>query len=348
MARTRSRSKGAGAFSRCILVIALLCICAISSFAQHNNLAAGTFATQGVPGSGLVTSNENQSDTTYRDTTGREKMFGIKDYFHGLAIRDSLKVQHSFFGSILMPGTSQIYNRQTWKLPIIYGTLGGCITGAVLANQHHQNTGSQGSKNIRTACIVGAAAVYYATLLDGVICYKSEKNPLPARHAIYSAMLPGLGQAANGDYWKIPIFYAGFGACAYFWAFNQQQYIRYKNMYKGACEDPEHTWTGGLSKSDIIWYRDKHRRYRDYSVIATILVYALNIIDANVFAHMSDYDISDDMGVTVAPTVIEPAAQSSIAVVQGEGDAPATVIPTGNGYSPVQESALGMTIGFKF
>ena len=55
----------------------------------------------------------------------------------------------------------------------------------------------------------------------------------------------------------------------------------------------------------MIWYRDKFRRYRDYSVIATALVYVLNIVDANVFAHFNNFDISDDITVDLGPGLID-------------------------------------------
>lgn len=64
------------------------------------------------------------------------------------------------------------------------------------------------------------------------------------------------------------------------------------------------TYTGPLSADDIIWYRDQYRRNRDYSVIATILVYVLNVIDANVFAHFSHFDIGDDLSFNVQPAVL--------------------------------------------
>ena len=59
-----------------------------------------------------------------------------------------------------------------------------------------------------------------------------------------------------------------------------------------------------MTPENIKWYRDTFRRYRDYSIIATVLVYALNIIDANVFAHFQDFDISDDLTLRIEPGLI--------------------------------------------
>ena len=64
-------------------------------------------------------------------------------------------------------------------------------------------------------------------------------------------------------------------------------------------------YDGAISLDNMIWYRDKFRRYRDYSIIATVLVYVLNIIDANVFAYFNDFDISDDITLNVEPGFID-------------------------------------------
>ena len=69
--------------------------------------------------------------------------------------------------------------------------------------------------------------------------------------------------------------------------------------------DPEN-YTGHLTPDNIKWYRDQHRRLRDYSILATALIYVLNIVDANVFAHFSNFDISDDISLKVEPATIEP------------------------------------------
>ena len=221
--------------------------------------------------------------------------FTVKTYFKALAHKDTMSIGHMGVGSMILPGTAQIYNRQYWKLPVVYGAIGGCIGGAI-ANKGNDSQGY---------FIAGALACYWGSVLDGVISFKSKQKPLPARASMFSAIVPGLGQAYNGDYWKIPIFYTGLGACAYAWGFNQQQYNRYRHMY---IDYNEGTYKGNLSAENIKWYRDQHRRMRDYSIIGTILVYALNIIDANVFAHFNTFDISDDLSFNVEPAIINPVA----------------------------------------
>lgn len=260
----------------------------INSFRMYGQITDG-FINNGPPGSDIQ---GNQQDTTEYEGSSKPT-FGVKRFFKALAHKDSMNVGQMGIGSMILPGTAQIYNKQYWKLPIVYGTIGGCIAGAYTTKD----------KSAKKYFIAGAVACYWGSVMDGVISYKSTQKPLPARASMFSALLPGLGQAYNGDYWKIPIFYTGFVISGYAWAFNQTQYQRYRNIYSDISAG---TYQGHLSEQNAKWYRDKFRRYRDYSIIATALIYALNIIDANVFAHFSSFDISDDITFNVEPTIITP------------------------------------------
>lgn len=288
-------------------VFLLLAATGKEASAQLRNLSSGSFTAAGVPGAANANSNSNQQNMNEEGVPATKPSFTISRYFKSLAHKDTMGIQHMFAGSFILPGSAQIYNRQLWKLPIYYGAMGGFIGGAVAFNASYKNNGKTSAKNLRNAMIAGAALSYYSSILDGVISYKSELNPLPARASLYSAMLPGLGQAANGDYWKIPIFYGGLAISGYCWAFNQKQFKRYKQMYIDAASENS-TYKGSLSLENMVWYRDKFRRYRDYSVIATALVYILNIVDANVFSHFNNFDISDDITVDLGPGIIDSGA----------------------------------------
>ena len=290
-------------FTLCVLFL-LLAATGGEANAQLRNLSSGSFTAAGVPGAANANSNSSQENMNQEGVPVRKPSFTVSRYFKSLAHKDTMGIQYMFAGSFILPGSAQIYNRQAWKLPIYYGAMGGFAAGAVAFNSSYKSTGKTSAKNWRNAMIAGAALSYYGSILDGVISYKSDIKPLPARASLYSAMLPGLGQAANGDYWKIPIFYGGLAVSAYCWAFNQKQFKRYKQMYIDASSE-NNTYKGSLSPQNMIWYRDKFRRYRDYSVIATALVYILNIVDANVFAHFNNFDISDDITVDLGPGLID-------------------------------------------
>lgn len=287
------------------LLTVILCLSVCSrGYAQFNPIAAGTM--RGTNTS-LIDTTSTSTDTTYRSN------FTIKKFFNSLSHKDTMTLSNVFFGSMVVPGAGQIYNRDYWKVPVVYSLLGGSITGAVISNQKWKKDRNSSARNARDMFIWGAVATYWGQLMDGTARYKSYEPHLPARATIYSALIPGLGQAYNGDYWHIPIYYGGFMLSGYCWAFNQKQYKRYRNMLKEVAEG---TYTGTYSQSDLIWYRDSYRRNRDYSIVATILIYVLNVIDANVFAHFANFDISDDITFNVQPTIIEPTIPSGGYYVQ--------------------------------
>jgi hypothetical protein len=119
-------------------------------------------------------------------------------------------------------------------------------------------------------------------------------DPLaPATAAFYSAVLPGLGQAYNGKYWKIPIVYAGIGTGVYFVVDNQQEYDRYQEAYKlrlsGRPDEFDGTGTNpNISDDGLIRAQEVLKKNRDLAIFITIGLYVLNIIEANVDAHLDD------------------------------------------------------------
>ncbi len=118
----------------------------------------------------------------------------------------------------------------------------------------------------------------------------------PAKAAFYSAVLPGLGQAYNGSYWKIPLVYAAMGTSLYFYIDSSNKYNLYRDAYKrrlAGYTDDEFIET--LSNDDLISAQKQFRENRDFSLMFTIGFYILNIIDANVEAHLDQFSISDDL-----------------------------------------------------
>ena len=137
-------------------------------------------------------------------------------------------------------------------------------------------------------------------LMDSVTSKKID--PLrPAKAAFYSAVLPGLGQAYNKKYWKIPIVYAALGTGVYFYLDNKKEYDRYRNAYKrrlaGFTDDEFYgdTTTPQISNDGLIRAQKTLRRNKEISLLVTLGIYALNIIDANVDAHLLQYNIDDNL-----------------------------------------------------
>lgn len=243
---------------------------------------------------------------TYNDDNANRKdsidvLFSFKDYFEGLAHKHEIKCGVMFAGSALIPGGCQIYNKDYWKLPIVYGgILGGAGAGWYL-NSH-------GNTDAAKWCFVGAGVTYWASLLDGTIRYKPATYPHPGKATIYSILCPGLGQIYNREYWKLPIYWGGLVACAYFFDLNRTNYERFRRIYREAI-DTEVQYTGPINADTALYYRDTYRRYRDYSVLAFAVVYLLQVIDANVFSYMHDFSVEDDLTLNIEPAVISPDTQ---------------------------------------
>lgn len=271
----------------------------------------------GAPGESLDTLNTSNAKTVKTDTTAG---FSVKRLVRGYCRKDTLTPGNMFLGAIIVPGASQIYNRDYWKLPIFYSGIAAGITGGILCNKQYMSTGEERFRTGRTISYVGAGVFYWASLLDGVVSYKTGiRAPVPAKSTLYSALLPGLGQANNGDWWKIPIWVGGFVGCGYAYHLNDMEYRRFKYIYD-AINDPTSGYIGSINAQQAEYYKDLYRKYRDYSLVAILLVYALNIIDANVFAYMADFDVSDNIAaVEVTPTVISPDYQT---LAQGALTAP--------------------------
>jgi hypothetical protein len=129
-------------------------------------------------------------------------------------------------------------------------------------------------------------------------------DPLrPSKAAFYSAILPGLGQAYNKRYWKIPIVYAAIGTGIYFYVDNRKEYNRYrdalKRRYAGFTDDE--FWgdgnTAAISNDALIRAQKTFRRNKDLSLLLTILAYTLNIVDANVDAHLLQFNVDDNLAI---------------------------------------------------
>ena len=123
-------------------------------------------------------------------------------------------------------------------------------------------------------------------------------DPLrPAKAAFYSAVLPGLGQIYNKKYWKLPLVYGAIGMSAYFYIDNQKNYNVYRDEYKNRLEGKksDSEFLARLSESQLITAQKGDQRNRDLSALFMVGFYVLNIIDANVDAALSQFNISEKL-----------------------------------------------------
>lgn len=132
----------------------------------------------------------------------------------------------------------------------------------------------------------------------------SKPQYSPTKAGLYSAVLPGLGQYYNKKYWKIPVVWGGIGTGVGIALWNNKKYNRYRNAFLAELNGQTHEFSDipGINKEVLGRTQDKFKRQRDYSIAITGLVYALNIIDAVVDAHL--YDQKHDPDLAIRPTVI--------------------------------------------
>lgn len=151
-------------------------------------------------------------------------------------------------------------------------------------------------------------------------------KPDPMRAVWLGAIIPGAGQIYNRSYWKLPIVYGGFMGCIYAVTWTNNQYIGYKDAYRDIYQDiqngtvsnsPEKSYNAILPEGYTIasmggaqayqnrlkeWQNSAHRN-RDMSILVSIAVYALSLIDAYVDAQLFDFDISNDLSLNVNPQI---------------------------------------------
>lgn len=139
----------------------------------------------------------------------------------------------------------------------------------------------------------------------------------PKRVGLYSAILPGLGQVMNRDYWKIPIIYAGAAVAAYFIYDNRKNYNEFRSIYIGRISNNPEAFKMHPELTDLRQIQDAmnyYRHYLDLTVVISVAGYALQIMDAVVFSNLKGFDISPDISLKVQP-VLYPTGGGGLGLV---------------------------------
>lgn len=134
---------------------------------------------------------------------------------------------------------------------------------------------------------------------------KTEPFITPKKKAMFSAIFPGMGQIYNKQYWKLPIVYGGLGVAGYYLVKNTNDYNKYRKIYAGRLSGREEFFEmeSQYNLEQIKIKQDEAREYRDLTVLFTVIGYGLQIVDALVFAHLKDFDISEDIAMQIRPTI---------------------------------------------
>jgi hypothetical protein len=136
----------------------------------------------------------------------------------------------------------------------------------------------------------------------------------PNTASLYSAALPGLGQAYNKKYWKIPLIYGGGLVMGYFLNYNHQLYTQYRDGLIAIIDQDDRTQPFDPILSEKTYQRavDYWRRNRDLLMIGVVFLYVMTIVDAHVDAHLELFTIEDDISLNLEPSFDQTAMQTSI------------------------------------
>lgn len=154
----------------------------------------------------------------------------------------------------------------------------------------------------------------------------------PRKAMLYSAALPGLGQAYNNKYWKIPIIYGAFGGLGYAVWWNQDRYLYYRGGLFGLLNEPANPQVDPVTnltkfgnrvvdnvplfpvndrvalKQEVVRNAvNRFRRDRDFALIVSFLFYMMQMVDAHVDAHLKEFDVNPHLKVSLEPSIQQNA-----------------------------------------
>lgn len=197
--------------------------------------------------------------------------------------------------------------------------------------------------------------VKVATVTDTLISVEQviRKPHSPHKATIMAMILPGSGQIYNGQWWKVPILYGGIAADIYGIVWNNNRFKEYRDAFMeysqyldAKAKDPNTPYPENPAWDKIPkgfdvetspymqtaagqqWFKNtlsnrktSFKRNRDLCYIVMGAIYAINIIDATVFAHFYDFEIDDNLSLNLRPTT---------------------------SYSPVGGGTIGLSLTFNF
>lgn len=256
-------------------------------------------------------------------------------------ISDSMGLSKVCWLALPLPGFGQIYNKQYWKLGVLYPVVGASLGMFIYENKQYKPFKKQYDRylidngymrteeldkiqtqmirhNTRRQIYAGLAIASYIYFIgDAAVNYTTNEVSRVKKATTLSTICPGAGQVYNKSYWRVPIVLGGMASTIYTVDWNNRGYQRFKTAYTLLADyesitDPTERaekypngapdeFRGAYSSTFLKNLKDSYRRNRDLCIILTAGVYLLQIIDAHVDAHLQDYDISDDLTMNVEP-----------------------------------------------
>lgn len=267
--------------------------------------------------------------------------------------RDTISAAKQTIFSLIAPGFGQIYNRQAWKLPILYAGVGGFLTGGLLFHKNYKTYQAEYQRTVdlrlppdvqrraqtrmrnagsgQTLMFAMAGATYLYFVADAVFNYRGPVDRV-RKATTLAAVFPGMGFVYTKTYWRLPIYYGGFIALATVIDYNGRNYQRYKKAYDALTDGNPSTvdeFNGRYSPEVLSRVRNAYRRDRDFAIIGMAAAYLLSVIDTYVIASLKNWDVDENLSVRVEPTMIDTRFN-------------------GRTYSPSQNSAYGLALKLRF
>ena len=175
----------------------------------------------------------------------------------------------------------------------------------LLLSLGHMSIAQNDSSKVKLPLKLDADSLTNTASDSSLVARPTERNP--KRAALLSIVTPGLGQAYNKKYWKMPIVYAGLGTAGFFFFNNRKYYNEFKDAYIQDINvgdgDVSKYYDLGYTKPDIQSAAEQYQTWMEYSAVAFIAVYVLQIVDASVDAHLYYFDVSDDLSLNISPTL---------------------------------------------
>lgn len=250
-------------------------------------------------------------------------------------ISDSMGLSRVCWLSLPLPGFGQIYNKQYWKLGVLYPVVGASLGMFIHENKQYKPLKAEYDQylidhgyfrtpeldeiqtqlirhNTRQQIYAGIAiATYLYFIGDAAINYSTNEVSKVKKATTLSTIFPGAGQIFNKSYWRVPIVIGGMASTIYTIDWNNRGYQRFKTAYALSVDYKKNPdkypngapdeFRGAYSETFLKNLKDSYRRNRDLCILLTAGVYILQIIDAHVDAHLQDYDISDDLSMNFEP-----------------------------------------------
>lgn len=290
-------------------------------------------------------------DATRRQLSAADSALLFKPKFR--ITQDTISAGRHTILSLIAPGYGQIYNRQAWKLPILYGSVGGFLTGGFLFHNRYKDYKAEYQRTVdlrqppdiqkrararmrnagsgQTLMFAMSGATYLYFVADAVFHYRGPVDPV-RKATTLAAIFPGMGFVYTKTYWRIPIYYGGFIALATVIDYNNRNYQRYKAAYNALTDGNPSTvdeFNGRYSPEMLSRVRSSYRRDRDLAIIGMAAAYLLSVVDTYVIASLKNWDVDENLSVRVEPTQIDTRFN-------------------GRSYSPSQGTQYGLALKLRF